>query len=66
MKAGEEGFELPLPFWLGHIEVTRDDLIDATKEVERLVEFLEPKLNNGTETGFGVKEKPDVSGGISI
>lgn len=59
MKAGEESFEEAFPFWLGHVDVTEEDLVEATDQLEKLVEFLEPKFNNvfyGTETGFPVKE----------
>lgn len=58
MKAREEAFEEALPFWLGHIEVTKEDVVEATTELETLVAFLEPKLNvlyYGTESGFPVK-----------
>ena len=59
MRAGEEGFEDALPFWLGHLEVTKDDLVAATVELEKLVAFLEPRLNEkvyGAAMEFPIKE----------
>lgn len=60
-EAGEEGFEEPYPFWLGRIEVTKEDLVNATNALEILVAFLEPQLNKlvyGTESSFPIKEEP--------
>jgi hypothetical protein len=58
MRAGEPGFDEHSLFWLGYIEVSKDDLVEATTELEKLVSFLEPKLNvlyYGHESGFAAK-----------
>lgn len=49
------------PFFMGHVEVTREDLFEATYEFEKLVAWLEPLCNHayyGHDAGpFPIKKE---------